>query len=224
MKRVCTPILLVLCVFLISSCAQSAKVTLQVDELKLNTGGFGWPGAEYGTSLIDLEKQTGYTFPPVPFSSDRGERLRNDFDEKEVFDYRNDSNYGQATFQALQNGTGVLVEYGVFTGNLLFEFYHDELRTTYVYFGNKPVSIDPDMNFGGKKNDVAAVYESLLEDLTRYYGDPEQIAMPEVDQATWAFSPTDGAVEKYRLSLTHSFPANGDEMTVLQIGYWVKES
>ena len=97
MKRVCTPILLVLCVFLISSCAQPAKVTLQVDELKLNTGGFGWPGAEYGTSLIDLEKQTGYTFPPVPFSSDRGERLRNDFDEKEVFDYRNDSNYCQAT-------------------------------------------------------------------------------------------------------------------------------
>lgn len=157
-----------------AGCAEAAAVKLNISELKKD-GEYAWPGLEYGMTVTEAEKASGYQIEKVPYSSSYGERINIKYDGTEpAIDYRTNSDFEYAEFFMMNQNQGVDVEYAGARGKLSFLFNQGALRGVRVLWGTKDSASDPLLKFEGTHNDPDAIFDSLREELTAKYGEPEK--------------------------------------------------
>ena len=176
MKKFCYLFILSLClIFFQAGCWGNASAKLNVAEIKRD-GEFIWPGLEYGMTVVEAEKASGYQIQEVPYSSSYGERTSTKYDGTEpAIDYRANPDFKYAEFFMLDQNQGIVnVEYAGAKGNLSFLFKEGDLSGVSVLWGTKDSAREPLLKFDAARNDPDAIFTSLRKELTGKYGEPEK--------------------------------------------------
>lgn len=177
MKKIYYLVFLSLCLtFFQAGCAEEgASVKLGVAKIKRD-GEYVWPGLEYGMTVVEAEKASGYQIQKVPYSSSYGERTSTKYDGTEpAIDYRTNSDFKYAEFFMLDQNQGIVnVEYAGAEGSLSFLFQEGALCGASVLWGTQDSARDPLLKFDAARNDPDAIFTSLRKELTGKYGEPEK--------------------------------------------------